>query len=280
MLIVDAQIHLWSGPSAPPHHRQAPYLPGQAVADMDAAGVDRAVNCPAAWDPDSNTLADDAARRFPDRLATMGWFSLDDAPDRGRVAAHGARPGLLGLRFLLVTPAQHATFSDGGFDWIFADAETAGLPVAMAMPPALLPQLGELAHRYPSLRLMVDHLGAGAGARMPAAFDHLALLLDLARFPNIAVKATGMPAYASDAYPFRSTHEVLRRAFDAFGPDRFFWGTDITRLPCSWRESVAMFVDDLDWLDGADAQKVMGEALCDWLGWLPVGPADEVSKRC
>jgi hypothetical protein len=57
---------------------------------------------------------------------------------------------------------------------------------------------------------------------------------------NVAVKATGQPLYAEDAYPFRSFQEHLHRCFDAFGADRMFWGTDITRMPCSWRQCVTV----------------------------------------
>ena len=51
----------------------------QALADMDAAGVDRAVIHPVMWDPDSGapTLAVEAARAHPDRFAIMGWIYLD-----------------------------------------------------------------------------------------------------------------------------------------------------------------------------------------------------------
>src|SRR6185312_7849191 len=60
MLIVDGQIHLWEKgtPSAP--HRQEPYSAEQAIADMDAAGIDRALIHPVLWDPDSNELAEAA----------------------------------------------------------------------------------------------------------------------------------------------------------------------------------------------------------------------------
>jgi len=51
--------------------------------------------------------------------------------------------------------------------------------------------------------------------------------------------------YAEDAYPFRSFHEHLHRRFDAFGPERMFWGTDITRMPCSWRQCVTVFTEEL-----------------------------------
>jgi hypothetical protein len=62
-------------------------------------------------------------------------------------------------------------------------------------------------------------------------------------------------------------HEHLHRCFDAFGADRMFWGTDITRMPCSWRQCVTVFTEELPWLQGRDLELVMGEALCNWVGW-------------
>ena len=48
--------------------------------------------------------------------------------------------------------------------------------------------------------------------------------------------------------------------------------TDITRMPCSWRQCVTMFTGELPWLKGGDLELVMGRALCDWIGWkLPAG---------
>jgi predicted TIM-barrel fold metal-dependent hydrolase len=83
----------------------------------------------------------------------------------------------------------------------------------------------------------------------------------------VAVKATGAPAYATDAYPYRSIHGYLEKIFDAFGPRRFFWGTDITKMPCSWRQCVTLFTEELNWLPEKDKPLVMGQALRDFLGW-------------
>ena len=62
----------------------------------------------------------------------------------------------------------------------------------------------------------------------------LAELLALAKHPNIAVKATGAPGHSSAGL---SVPEYPRRAAAGFsmpiGPERFFWGTDITRMPCA-----------------------------------------------
>ena len=100
-----------------------------------------------------------------------------------------------------------------------------------------------------------------------ASFADLAELLALARYPNVAVKATGAPSYSSDPWPYRNIHQYLKRIFDAFGPTRMFWGTDITRMPCTWRQCITMFTEELPWLKGQDLERVMGRALCDWIGW-------------
>ena len=81
------------------------------------------------------------------------------------------------------------------------------------------------------------------------------------------MKATGQAGYATDAYPFPSIHEALHRVFYAFGPRRMFWGTDITRMACTWRQCVTLFTEELPWLQGADLALVMGRAWCDWIGW-------------
>ena len=54
--------------------------------------------------------------------------------------------------------------------------------------------------------------------------------------------------------------------YDAFGPHRLFWGTDITKMPCSWQQCVAHF-QEIDWIPDADKKLIMGDAICDWIGW-------------
>jgi len=92
-------------------------------------------------------------------------------------------------------------------------------------------------------------------------------LLALARRPNIAVKATSLPSYSSERYPYRNLHKYIRQVYDAFGPRRMFWGTDLSRLPGTYREAVTMFTEELPWLSEADKEQIMGRAICDWLGW-------------
>jgi hypothetical protein len=143
-----------------------------------------------------------------------------------------------------------------------------------------LPVAGRIAERHPVLKLIVDHMGVPRASKDEAGDRFQPELLTLARYPNVAVKATGQAGYAEDAYPFRSLHPHLHRVFDAFGPQRMFWGMDIIRMPCSWRQCVTLFTEELPWLKDHDLDLVMGEAVCNWLGWpLPAGARSGCRRR-
>src|SRR5947199_300747 len=82
-----------------------------------------------------------------------------------------------------------------------------------------------------------------------------------------AAKATGGPSDSAEAYPYRDIHRHVRKLYDAYGPERRFWGTDITRMPCSWKQCVTMFTEELPWLSAKDKELIMGRAVCNWIGW-------------
>ena len=151
----------------------------------------------------------------------------------------------------------------------WAACEREKLPVGL-LAGSHMPALGKIAERHPGLKLHIDHLGrhgGGAGGTDAAAWADLPEMLALARLPHVAVKMSGAPSYSSEPYPYRNIHGYLRQILDAFGPQRCFWGTDITRMPCSYRQCVTMFTEELPWLKGGDQELVMGRAVCEWLGW-------------
>ena len=268
MKIVDAQVHIWSqGMPIGAHRQVTSFTAEQLLAEMEAAGVDAAIlHPPVTWDPTANDVSIEAARRYPDRFAILGQFPIDKPESRALVDGWRKQPGMMGLRWPLLAPHQQTWHDDGTMDWVWDAAERAGLPIA-TMAGRFLPAFGKIAERHPKLRLLIDHLGLARDGKDAAAFANLDELLALARHPNIAVKATGAPGYSLAPYPFRPLHDGLHRIFDAFGPQRFFWGTDITRMPCSYRQCVTMFTEELPWLNGRDLELVMGRAVCDWIGW-------------
>jgi L-fuconolactonase len=271
VVIVDAQVHIWSGGTPSPHHRQEPFGADDLIRAMAAAGVDRAVLVPPTWDPNGRDVALAAALRHPDRFVVMGGLPLDHPESPLELPRWREHPGVLGLRFSFNSPQTQAWLTDGTADWVWPAAERAGLPVAV-LAPGVLPAIGAIARSYPHLRIIVDHLGIPRGLKDAAAFAHLPELLALAALPNVAVKAAGLPAYAStDPYPHRSLHPYLRRVIDTFGAERVFWGTDLSRMTCSYQACVRMFTEGLDWLSARELELIMGAGLCRWICWpLPV----------
>jgi predicted TIM-barrel fold metal-dependent hydrolase len=275
MMIVDAQAHIWDAhsparpwPPAGTHtaHRLEPVGVAETLRVLDGAGVRRAVLVPPSWEGDRNDLALDAAARYPHRFAVMGRFPLSDPSAHARLRAWRDQPNMLGVRVTLHRDPWRAAFRRDELDWFWAAASDAGLPV-MVYAPGLSDRLAVVARRYPQLRLIVDHLALPVGLTGPEAFGGLPELLSLARFPHVAAKASALPCHSRREFPFTDIHWPLRQVFEEFGPSRLFWGSDWTRLPCSYRENMALFTDELPFLSGADVRAVMGEALLDWLDW-------------
>ena len=274
MLIVDAQVHIWGadtpdrpwpkGMQVAPHG--APFSAAQLSAAMAVAGVDRAILVPPNWEGTRNDLALAAAAATPQRFAVMGRLDVMAPEAPARIETWMAQPGMLGLRMNFWFDPLRRYLVGGEADWLFAAMERQGIPL-MALATTVLPQIGRIAERHPSLRIVIDHLGMILGNKGEAAFAEQPELHDLARLPNVAVKASVTPACATDGYPYRSVHTHLQRAFDAFGPHRFFWGTDLTQLPCSYQQAVHMFTQELPWLAWTDLDLVMGRGLCAWLDW-------------
>lgn len=273
-LIADAQVHIWAAntrerpwPARHKPHREIPLGKDELLREMNAAGVDRAVIVPPSWEGERNDLGLAAARAHPDRFAVMGRIDPDAAAARGVIATWRKQPGMFGLRFTFHRPGLVEPLTEGRVDWLWAAAEKAGVPVMVLVPHALVHLIDRVAERHPALRLIMDHLSIPSGKKGEEAFRDLDKLLAIAKRANVAAKATCLPAYAVDAYPYRSLHPHLHRVYDAFGPRRLFWGTDLSRLPCSYRQAVTMVTEEIPWLTAQDKQWIMGRGMCEWLGW-------------
>jgi len=173
---------------------------------------------------------------------------------------------MLGLRFAFTQPQQANWMTDGTMDWLWPAAEKAGIPIAL-MASNYLPLVGRIAKRNPGLKLLIDHYARVRDGKDDAAHGNQTALLALAKHPNVAVKCTGAPGNSSHPYPYRNIHKYTQQIVETFGPQRSFWGTDITRMPCSWKQCVTMFTEEMPWLKGRDLELVMGRAVCDWIGW-------------
>jgi len=274
MDIVDAQVHVWGAntperpwPARAHAHRDPPWSAEEVLREMDRAGVAGAIIVPPSWEGDRNDLGIAAARAHPKRFAVMGRFDPDVPGAREALPRWREQPGMLGLRFSFHTPLLRQPFLDGRFDWVWGEAERLDLPIMVLLHHAYLDRLVPVIQAHPRLRLVIDHLGLVNGEKDAHAFRGLDELLALARFPNVAAKASALPSYTDSGFPYTALHPYVRRVHEAFGARRMFWGTDLSRLPCAYREAIAMFTEHMPWLPKPDLEWIMGRGVREWLDW-------------
>jgi L-fuconolactonase len=275
MTIIDAQVHVW-----PPETAEKPYIkedaskPHRPVAfeypdllgEMTAAGVDRVILVPPSWEGYRNDYALEAAQKYPDRFAVMGKVPLNDSASEAKMASWLKQPGMLGFRISFRHAGTHSWLDDGTADWFWVAAEKYDIPV-MVFAPFAVEKIGEIAERHPGLRVIVDHMGLNVQWKGKDLAPGIDVLLKFARLKNVAVKASCLPCYVDQPYPFPTLHPQIRRVVEAFGPERVFWGTDLSQLPCPYRQAVTLFTEELDFLSTWDKEWIMGRAIARWLNW-------------
>jgi predicted TIM-barrel fold metal-dependent hydrolase len=273
-MIVDAQVHLWKAntpdrPWLPNRIAQLPepFTIEKLVPMMDEAGVDRVVIVPPSWEGDRNDYAIEAVRRYPSRFAVMGRIALTEPKSAEQFPDWKTQPGMKGIR-VTFHPPQWAWLADGTTDWFWPAAEKHGLPVMFYGAP--MAHFARIAERHPQLMMIADHLGlTGEIARSGKMAEAIGETAALAKYPNVSVKLSTTPFYSAQSYPFRDMSPHIRRLFEAFGPRRCYWGTDLTNslAKCSYRQRVTHFTETLDFLSEEDKRWVMGDAIRARLGW-------------
>jgi predicted TIM-barrel fold metal-dependent hydrolase len=275
--VTDAQVHVWldSTPKRPwpdtgVEPQRVPALGYPELLDrIDAAGVSRALLVPPTWEGPRNDYVREAVTAHTDRFAFLARVDPTDPRVVERVARWRSVPGLLGVRLSVNRGdrrAQIRAATDSGF---FAAAQQHELPVSVYMPGSFT-ELGDLATSFPDLRITVDHLALDNADRpLPEAIEPL---LPLATHRNLAVKASALPCFVPEPFPYPSIGAAVTRLVAEFGSPRVFWGSDLSRLPCGYGDLVAVFRDHMTGLDAAALTDVLGGALAGWLGW-PVAAA-------
>ncbi len=208
--------------------------------------------------------AEAAALCHPGRIAFMMRVDPLDPGIECWIETLSAAPGFKALRTLVITAADAAAFAQGGHDRLLKAARTHGLPVFVGCPKRL-PHLARYAERFPDVQFVIDHCGAAIDA--PPGEATIDDALALARYDNVAYKWSHAAALLSrEPYPFSDLSPTLRRAVDAFGPERVMWASDYTttRQRANWGESLftirhcpSLSQEEEAWILGRTARKVL-----------------------
>ena len=196
----------------------------------------------------------------------MGKLALTNPNGPALMATWNQQPHMLGIRMTFNAGHARQWIEDGTADWFWDAAEKYNVAV-MAFAPNSVAKLGEVAERHPGLRLIIDHMGLSSALRGKSLEPAVANVIKLARLKNVAVKVSALPCYVDEPYPFPTLPPLVRRVVDAFGPERCFWGTDLSHLPCPYEQVVTLFTEEMKSLTTHELEWIMGRGLAEWLNW-------------
>src|SRR5438874_2031917 len=117
--------------------------------------------------------------------------------------------------------------------------------------------LARIAEGSPHLTLIIDHMGLSLEVLKNNIRERaIEQTLTLAKYPNVYVKVSSVPAYSFEPYPYRDMNEFVHRVVDAFGPRRCFWGSDLTVsfAKASYCQRITHFTEELDFLCAGDKE--------------------------
>jgi len=265
--MVEWNMHMFSSDASRfPLHPKAVYKrdiakdPADPLAaylkQLDAAGVDRAILVQPEPYGDDHALVLDCLSRETNRLKGTSLFYPRDA-DAPKKLAQLVRqqPRIVSTRFHAHRGKENylTTFAEPGVRALWKQAVDLGLVIELHIGPDYAAQAGEAIAAFPGCKVLIDHLAEphlGSGVEF-------ANVLDLAKFPNVYMKLSGLGHFAKDAPFYESAIPFTRRVIQEFGAERVVWGS----LPPE-------IVDKhMAGYPATDRAKVKGGNLCNLLNW-------------
>ncbi len=214
------------------------------IAEMDWAGVDRAVLLQGPFYGECNVYVRGAVRQFPTRLVGAAYVDPWQPDGRRLTQETLVLPGFSAAKIeLSVSAGLCATYPDARLDdpqlaWLWDYLQRCGLVLVLDLGSvgSRSYQTGAvraIAQQHPGLRIVIAHLAqptpvAEADARLWALWEEQ---LELGRLPNVWFDTASVVAYAfEEDYPFPTAERYLRTALERIGPEKVLWGTDVPAL--------------------------------------------------
>ena len=244
---VDAHLHVFDRACAEFPREVSNLAPAdrmaraeQLLAEMDAAGIDRAVLIQLGGTGiEQHRYIAHCLETWPGRFAAVGLVDLNDPDPPARLRELVDATGVKGIR--LGNLGDPAAGKPEGLKacGLFGCAEELGLNINIYTRSAQVPCIGMLARAFPGVPISLDHLGICPSTRLVSdrwgrpRFDDEPIppptypqILDLAQYPNVYIKVSGEYAFSKEPYPYTDMKPMVEQVYRAYGPERMMWCTD------------------------------------------------------
>ncbi len=259
---IDAHVHVWTPdtdkyPLSAGYRRDemkpASFTPDELLKLARPSGVSRVVLVQMSFYGFDNAYMLEAIRAYPGVFA--GIAVIDDAQERPQDEMRRLKP--LGVRGFRIYPRNLPVdrwLDAPGIAAMWRGGAELGQAMCCLVNPDALPAIDRMCQKFPDTPLVIDHM-ARIGVDGQIREADVAALCGLARNKRAAVKISAFYALGKKRAPYTDLAPLIRRLYDAFGPERLMWATDCpyqVQEGHTYADSIELVRSRLDFLNDAD----------------------------
>lgn len=263
-VFVDRFQYYWMSSMPASMHRN--FTPAMSDKVMDEAGVRSCVVVQAVPAVEETDALVEAAQHSPRIRAVVGAIDLTHSNVRDLLEGYSKRP--------LVRSVRHQTAEDQGPNWFlrpevlrgFSAVERSGLTCDLLCGCHQLHTVAELADRFPSLRIVLEH--AGKPRIREREFDKWSRAIGtLSSRENVCCKISELLTLADwESWSVDSVRPYLHRCVEVFGYERLMWGSGwpVCLVASPYVETLTVMMDNLPGAGPLDVYKVFRSNALKW----------------
>jgi L-fuconolactonase len=223
------------------------FLPDDLGPQLKGAGFHGSIAVQARQSLEETRWLLELAASSPLIVGVVGWVDLRSPDVRPQLQAFAGSPKLVGVRHIVQSEPDERFLLLPEFLRGISALEEFDLTYDILIYPRHLPVAAEFVRRFPRQRFVLDHLAKPpikSGSIQPWETG----IRDLARFPNVFCKLSGMVTEA-DWQNWKPEHitPYLDIALDCFGPNRLMIGSDwpVCTVAASYAQTMNVVLDYL-----------------------------------
>ncbi len=264
--IVNAAEHVWviHDPRFAPDARLSncpnttpdrEYSREHLLAEMKTHGIDKVVISHVCYYGTNNSYPSYCVRTYPDKFAAIGLLvghrlhRPDDKENPGRLERLMKEEHLIGLRLSPRYDPNVVWLNDPVSYPLWKKAEELGAVFNIFLSPHQIGQVGDMAQRFPGVKVIVDHIAMIDITRPDS--EGIEPLLELEKHHNVYIR-TSLHNPSNEQMPYRDMWPYLERIYDRFGPRRMIYANFFELL--IMKDLIPFFTpEDKEWILGKTA---------------------------
>jgi predicted TIM-barrel fold metal-dependent hydrolase len=266
MNYIDAHSHIWTPdtdhyPLAAGFRRAnmepASFTVAELQAQMKPAGVNRVVLIQMSFYGWDNSYMLDAIAAHPKMFSGVAVINQDQANPAAEMLKLKGQ-GVRGFRIYPQNRDFDRWLDTDGLRKMFAAGADHNLAMCCLMDTNGLPALSKMCGQYPKTPVVIDHL-CRIGVSGTISDADVASLCAMSKHQNVNVKVSAFYALGKKTPPYHDLAPLIRRVYEAFGPERLMWATDCPYqvVDHKYQESIDLILKGLDFLSPADKENIL-----------------------